>query len=298
MPNPTRQPKPKQNAATGVLERLPTEPIHIISLGAGVQSSTMALMAAAGEITPMPFAAIFADTQAEPRGVYTWLAWLEKQLPFPVHRVTKGDLTKMALTIRTKKDGSGDKWAKSVIPAFVKNPDGSRGIMQRQCTHDYKMLPLIREALRIASVQQYGQPLSVVQWIGISLDEVHRMKMSRDKRIVHRWPLVDSGMKRHDCLRWMEAKGFPKPPRSACVYCPYHSDQEWRRLRDEEPEEFARAVQFDADYRKTKESCGNTRGLPYLHDSLVPLGEVDFRTDEDHGQQVMFGNECEGMCGT
>jgi len=28
--------------------------LTVISLGAGVQSSTMALMAAAGEITPMP----------------------------------------------------------------------------------------------------------------------------------------------------------------------------------------------------------------------------------------------------
>ncbi len=35
------------------------EPIHIISLGAGVQSSTMALMAAHGKITPMPKCAIF-----------------------------------------------------------------------------------------------------------------------------------------------------------------------------------------------------------------------------------------------
>jgi len=55
-----------------------TEPLHIISLGAGVQSSTMALMAAAGEITPMPTAAIFADTQDEPASVYRWLDWLEK----------------------------------------------------------------------------------------------------------------------------------------------------------------------------------------------------------------------------
>ena len=40
---------------------------HIISLGAGVQSSTMALMAAHGEIGPMPDCAIFADTGAEPQ---------------------------------------------------------------------------------------------------------------------------------------------------------------------------------------------------------------------------------------
>ena len=67
---------------------------HFISLGAGVQSSAMAFMAAHGEITPMPEAAIFADTQAEPQSVYDWLDWLEKQLPFPVYRVTKGDLWK------------------------------------------------------------------------------------------------------------------------------------------------------------------------------------------------------------
>ncbi len=52
-------------------------PIHIISLGAGVQSSTMALMAAHGEIEPMPDAAIFADTQNEPQRVYEWLDWLD-----------------------------------------------------------------------------------------------------------------------------------------------------------------------------------------------------------------------------
>ncbi len=75
------------------------EPIHLLSLGAGVQSSTLALMAAAGEVTPMPLAAIFADTQAEPPSVYRWLDWLEKQLPFPVHRVTAGDLAAKAVGI-------------------------------------------------------------------------------------------------------------------------------------------------------------------------------------------------------
>jgi hypothetical protein len=71
---------------------IPVKVMNIISLGAGVQSSTMALMAAAGEITPMPDCAIFADTQGEPHAVYAWLDWLEKQLPFPVHRVTQGSL--------------------------------------------------------------------------------------------------------------------------------------------------------------------------------------------------------------
>ena len=44
--------------------------LHVLSLGAGVQSSCMALMAARGEIGPMPTAAVFADTGDEPASVY------------------------------------------------------------------------------------------------------------------------------------------------------------------------------------------------------------------------------------
>ncbi|ANS02942.1 hypothetical protein [uncultured Mediterranean phage uvDeep-CGR0-AD1-C123] len=46
--------------------------LEVISLGAGVQSSVMALMAAHGEL-PIPECAIFADTQFEPRQVYEHL---------------------------------------------------------------------------------------------------------------------------------------------------------------------------------------------------------------------------------
>ena len=64
---------------------------RFLSLGAGVQSSTLALMIAHGELEPVD-AAIFADTGWEPKKVYAWLDWLEKQLPFPVHRVQRGNL--------------------------------------------------------------------------------------------------------------------------------------------------------------------------------------------------------------
>lgn len=268
-----------------------TEPIHILSLGAGVQSSTLALMAAAGEVTPMPVCSIFADTQAEPKSVYAWLDWLEKQLPFPVHRVTKGNLKADALVVKQRKDGNGN-WSKTLIPAFVKNPDGSRGITQRQCTHDYKVLPLIRKTLEIAGASP------AVQWIGISLDEARRMRYSQNVRITHRWPLVEKEMSRHDCLRWMESAGFPEPPRSACDCCPYHTDSEWRRLRDKEPDAFTAAVAFDHAYRAARARCERAGGIPFLHDSLIPLDEVDFSTDIERGQGVLgFTTECEGMCG-
>lgn len=273
-----------------------SEPIHIISLGAGVQSSTMALMAAAGEIGPMPTAAIFADTQAEPASVYTWLDWLEKQLPFPVIRVTAGSLTDRALEMRTTKDGR--KFSKTDIPMFTRNHDGTTGkIMNRSCTADYKIRPIIREVRRLASIKRGQKSIGVIQWIGISLDEVQRMKPSREKWCEHRWPLIDLRMKRHDCLRWMEANGFPMPPRSSCIYCPYHSNNEWRRLRDQEPNEWQKAVEFERQLQATKAASGNFKTTPFLHRSCVPLDQVDLSTDSERGQGELWGNECEGMCG-
>lgn len=112
-------------------------PVHILSLGAGVQSSTLALMAAAGEITPMPECAIFADTQAEPSSVYAWLDWLEKQLPFPVYRVTFGSLLGKSLIVRTSKK-TGNKYIKHTPPAYIS--DGIKtGLLMRQCTVDSKI---------------------------------------------------------------------------------------------------------------------------------------------------------------
>ncbi|MDD3836681.1 MAG: hypothetical protein PHG43_02460, partial [Phenylobacterium sp.] len=68
--------------------------LRVLSLGAGVQSTTLALMAAHGEVGPMPDCAIFADTGWEPRAVREHLAWLMSPnvLPFPVHVVSAGDI--------------------------------------------------------------------------------------------------------------------------------------------------------------------------------------------------------------
>ncbi len=272
-----------------------TEPIHIISLGAGVQSSTMALMAAHGEITPMPKCAIFADTKGEPKSVYVWLDWLEKQLPFPVYRVVQGlGLVDNILRLRQRKDKTG-QWSPSGVPHYNINEDGTKGHGPRQCTGDFKIAPISRETRRI--MKECGAK-QVIRWIGISLDEVHRMKPSSDQYSTHVWPLVDRRMSRHDCKRWMVAHGYPSAPRSACVFCPYHSDTEWRRLKTEEPDAFAQAVKFEKDYQQTRSQQTRSRiVVPFLHKSCVPLDQVDFSTDEDHGQQVMFGNDCTGMCG-
>lgn len=269
---------------------------HVLSLGAGVQSSCMALMAEEGLILPKPIAAIFADTMAEPRNVYEWLDWLEKKLSFPVIRVCKGDLGRSALDM--KKTHDGRVYSRTNIPFFTRNHDGTEGkIRMRACTKDYKLLPIRKKQRELCNIKRGQKTVGCVTWIGISADEIYRMKESREAWCLNRWPLVELGMHRQDCLTWMEKRGYPKPPRSACVFCPYHNDHEWRRLKNENPEDFQRAVQFEKDLQHGKRISNNFRTTPFLHRQLVPLDQVDLSTEEDNGQMNMFNQECEGMCG-
>ena len=265
--------------------------LTVISLGAGVQSTTMALMAAHGEITPMPDCAIFADTGAEPKAVYEHLRWLMSPnvLPFPVHIVNKGNLGDDIGTTNERR-----RFLKSLIPAFVKTNGRAGGQLIRECTRDYKIVPIIkkeRELLGLRPGQRAPKTPVVTQFIGISIDEAIRMKPSIHAWIVHRWPLVEQKIKRRDCLRWLERNGYPEPPRSACVFCPYRSNDEWRGLSKDD---FSAAVNVDKGLRGRD---FRVRGEIYLHSSCKPLNEVDFSTLEDHGQLNLFNNECEGMCG-
>ena len=278
---------------------------NVLNLGAGVQSSCLALMAAKGEITPMPDFAVFADTQAEPQSVYDWLDWLERQLPFPVYRVTKGNLTDESLEVKIRKsDGprskAGDETIRRLIPLFGIMPNGDRtAAIGRKCTSDYKVAPIVKEIRSRCEIKRGESEVQVTQWIGISFDEMQRMRGAAHQWTQHRWPLVENRMRRHDCLEWMRQNGYPEPPRSACYYCPFHSDAEWRRLRDDDPDYFERAIQFDKDIRAKYKAHDPTMLMEvYLHNSCKPLGEIDFDSDEQKGQRVWdFQAECEGMCG-
>jgi len=270
---------------------------HIISLGAGVQSSTMALMAAAGEITPMPECAIFADTQSEPRAVYAWLDYLEKQLPFPVHRVTAGSLRDEILGAM-----SGTNRMDARPPFFTL----TGGMLNRQCTQRFKILPIqkkVGELIGHVPGSRWPKEVVVEQWIGISKDEEQRARPSRNAWCENRWPLLEKQMTRADCLKWMELHGHPIPPKSACTFCPYHDDALWRSMKANDPESFADAVAIDEAIRPGM--AGPRRPIGdqwFLHRKLIPLAQIDFRSAEDAGQESMFDEEgfaveCEGMCG-
>ena len=284
-------------------DRLGKPALTVLSLGAGVQSSTLLLMADAGEIGPRPDAAIFADTGWEPDAVYTHLDWLETQTSIPIYRVSNG--RNLYEDTWNGQDNAGRLFTD--IPVYSLTPRGEMQLARRQCTGRYKIRPIqakIRELLDRRKGVRTG-PMAL-QLIGISKDEAHRMKPSGVSWIESAWPLIDVGMTRVDCMRWFEAR-YPGRPlvKSSCVGCPFHSDAEWLRLADANHTEMDAAIALDHRLRSPNRPRNpNTKRLPeYLHKSGTPLETViaKLRRNAAEGRQLTmldgFGNECEGHCG-
>src|SRR5580700_1030836 len=242
-----------------------TEIKRFHSLGAGVQSSRLALGIEHGEF-PMVEAAIFADTGDEPASVYRWLDFLESKLSYPVVRVSTGRLSLAAKSVRVSKKGG---YLKPTLPVFF-DRNGKWGKGARHCTLDYKIAPILR------AITNMRGNAEVEQYIGISIDEADRATTARPKPFIKNvYPLIERNESRADCDAWMVAHGYPMAPRSACRYCPFHSDDEWLRLKTQEPAEFEAAVQFEREYQV---AVSKTRldGVPFLHDSRRPLDTVEF----------------------
>lgn len=292
-----------------------SEPIDILSLGAGIQSSTVGLKANKEEIR-RPHCGIFADTQAKPEAVYRYLAWLcgvevkfrmskylgmeepyvepgiyqSGELSFPVHIVTSGHMENDFL------EALDDPNSRCGQPPFYVWNDKKQmeATLWRKCTKEYKLDAIRRETRRISG----GGP--VIQWIGISLDEAHRMKDSGVGYITNWYPLVEERKTRHDCILWLKANGYPEPPKSACRQCPYINNNRLRDMRENKPKDWKHLVAFDSEMRKRQRAVNNgakITGTVFVHRSCKPIDEVDLSTEEDNGQGNLFNNECEGLCG-
>jgi len=265
-----------------------------------VQSSTLALMSEHGDIPPID-AAIFADTGAEPKEVMEWLDWVESKVSFPIYRVSQSSLYADQLKLRTISTGpnAGKKCVPSKIPAFVLNPDGSKGMFGRKCTTDYKITQIERQLKKLLGINRFSKknPVLCEQLIGISVDEAHREKPSSIAEIKHVFPLLDLYMTRNDCLNWMQENGYPEPPKSACIFCPFRSDEMWLKVKSSP--EWESVVHFERELQRLCAADDITRGVPFLHRDLVPISEVNFKpkTNKKLHQLTLFGNECSGMCG-
>ena len=231
--------------------------MRILSLGAGVQSSCLALMAQEGLTKHKPDYMIFADTGWEPKFVYEHVEYLKKAITIcPIITVERGNIREDLIKAANPEPGSREaekSFAGRVPnpPLFASRPnEGGKkrvGMLYRQCTHDYKVIPIqkkIRELLGIKPKHRVKKDMIVEQWIGISTDEAMRMKNARLPWLTSRWPLIEMKMSRMDCLNWYkDIKKHPMPGKSSCIGCPYHHNDQWKNMQTNYPEDFADAVE-------------------------------------------------------
>ena len=286
--------------------------LRVHNTGCGVQSTAIQLMSLHGEL-PRPDAYVFADTGDEPDAVYAWAVELRRLAERAGIRWIVARRSGPSISDHMRRRiGAGVRSESIVIPAFAGAP-GAAAPLNRSCTRDWKVRPIEAavkaQLLGLSPGAHWPRTLAVETWLGISGDEMERMKcgVAPWQRFWH--PLIEEPwtdgpapvallrprvLTRDDCLQWIRDHGYPEPPRSACVFCPFHSNVEWRRIRAD-ADAWARAIAMDHLLRSRPDAlAGCLRTPAFLHRSLVPL---DAAPIDGIAGQTSFLEECAGVCG-
>lgn len=241
--------------------------------GAGVQSIAIMYKYLNNEFEK-PDVVVFADTQAEPEDVYAKVERDKKVCKDNGIRFETVTFDNLLLPKHPDR---------LYIPAFTLNKHGKKGSLLRSCTDRFKIQP-IRKFLR----KNMGAK-KVEMWLGISTDEAGRMKDSRVKYAVNKYPLIDANMSRKDCIEYLDKIGV-SASKSACIMCPFRSSKTWAKIRENESD-WKKAVEYDNRIREIRKS---KNVLLFTHQSMKPL---EIAVDGDRNQSDLFMNECEGYCG-
>lgn len=275
----------------------------VISLGLGQQSTALYLMSSIGFVERAD-CAIFSDTGSESKATYDYLKWLKKWQKendgIPIVHAGKKSLYRDLIH---GTGNSGNRFAS--IPAFTKDENGNVGILKRQCTEEYKTHEIYKARRKIYGLKYRQRTPDTEMWLGISLEEIERMRYPRTKWLTYVYPFLNVKSKknghdkvpytalfrRSDCVEWLKSHNFPIPPKSACIFCPFQSDHRWRELKLNQPKEWKKVVKLDEAIRDSTHK-GVEKPI-YLHRSGQPLKEVDLQEN----QLDMFTSECSGVCG-
>src|SRR3990170_330259 len=211
--------------------------LRVLSWGMGVQSTTLAVMSALGDL-PRLSVILSTDLGWERAATYQtadfYTTWLRER-GLHVEIIHTGDIR--------------EKAAKEHIHMPFWTSHG--GPLQRQCTQHFKIRPIrrrIRELLGFhASKPPTPPPGAAEMWIGFSWDEMGRMKKSSVAYITNRFPLIEMRMTRQQCEEYLHARDLPIPVKTACIGCPYRTAAEYLEMP---AGELAQAVSFDEANRQ------------------------------------------------
>jgi hypothetical protein len=166
------------------------------------------------------------------------------------------------------------------LPLYEKTTDG---IVRKYKTHcsGYWKQTVAHRWLRGKGVNRCDT------WLGISVDERRRIKVGPRKWNQNKYPLINLGLRREDCIDLIARMGWPKPEQTSCYLCPNQSDYQWQDTKQHYPEDWEKAIAAEEYIRSVKSNL-------FLHVSCQPLKEKKFDTNYIGG--LFVGKECFGDC--
>jgi hypothetical protein len=241
------------------------------SYGGGTQTAAIAVLVLQGKL-PRPDVVVMADTGREIQSTWDYL-----------DEVIAPGLASIGLEVQiVSHDYSNyDLWKSDdylLIPAYT--TQAGKGKLPTYCSNEWKQRP-IRRWLR----QQDINDCDV--WLGISTDELERMKPSGLNWYRHVYPLIELvPTTRAQCAALVESFGWPSPPKSRCYMCPNQSPLMWSEMRRTQPEEFEKAVTMEIELQQSDPDV-------YLHRAMIPLEDAVALTDR---QPSLFDGCDSGYC--
>ncbi|QPA61257.1 hypothetical protein [Lysinibacillus sphaericus] len=271
----------------------------VLSFGGGTQSSHLLEAHFRNEID-YDFI-VFSDTGAEPEFIHEQVSWwrrrqkeLSNNTPFIIttHNSMERGLEEMLMRyLQTD-------YQRFQLPLYFNKVDEETGeirkggLMKRQCTGDFKIVPAqqavrneIKKQLGLRPKQQIPKDIGIIMDIGFSYDEMHRVGgyiSHQSKYIYLAYPLIEQGLTTQDSIEFLINNDFPSR-RSRCYFCPFNCSGErardigmdWEEIIETEPISFLKACFFDEELRKCQASGKkNMQSIPYFHFSRKALKEV------------------------
>lgn len=203
------------------------ESFQIVAWGLGVNSTAMIIgMLHKGESIQL---ISFADTGAERPETYAFKILFESWLRERAVNV-----------ITVKNDGMYDSLEdeclkKHTLPSLVMG--------FKSCSDKYKRRPQDKFVRHWAPALAYwAEGKKITKCIGIDVGELRRAKYNDDPKYTLRYPLIEWGWDRDDCVTAIQVAGLPVPPKSACFFCPATKKHEILDLAEKHPNLVQRAI--------------------------------------------------------
>lgn len=232
--------------------------MKILSFGAGMQSTALALMSCqnaaakhAGRAQPYPLvpiydSVIFCDLGFEP-------PWVAQQEEFVHGACDSVGIAYKKLAAPLYQDLTRDFGKKRVvsIPWWTLSEDGHKAKMPRNCTLDYKVQVISKYVRWEVLGYKKGQRLHIEDkkahemHMGFGFEEQKWCKENPNPLFVNRFPLVEMKLERKDNYAYIKNVWGLETKASACCFCPFHRNYFFAYLKEKEPDTYRELIKVD-----------------------------------------------------